>query len=333
MRLPVLVALLAAALCASASPFALSLPCGDPAASRARLVVNSHVLYGQAVEQLLLSLLSIGFADFCSVLIVVGGAPAELPPQRRGNLTYAETVLNGQDMHGLDVLGRHVDHPLVRAQAYLYTTDTVLFHPLFRLFWAKLGGMFEGKEDEILKPPLRRGVQSTLFALGPAVPRAWADFYHKNLSKDDMVITEQHSGEIGRWGTVRHCRERRVESSSGGGYLELDVYNRGFPRRLFYYPDFGMYKWVLWLKFGDFAGIEPHFNTFKKTLPDPYTGLVSAEYNDGEVHPGETRVAGPNERRVAGYEGKKAAMAGKRGGGGKGGGGGKKKTQPASVAA
>jgi len=77
---------------------------------------------------------------------------------------------------------------------------------------------------EILKPPLRRGVQSTLFVLGGDVPRAWGDFYHKNLTKDEMVITEQHSGEIGRWGKVKHCRERRVESLTRGGVTEEDVY-------------------------------------------------------------------------------------------------------------
>jgi len=279
----------------------LELPCGDAAATRSRLVVNSHALYTQAVEHMFLSLLSIGFTDFCSVVVVVGGAHAELSPQRRGNVTYAETVLNAFDNHALDALGRYIDHPLVQADAYLYTIDTVLFHPSFRLFWAGLGDMFAGeRRDDVFKPPLTHGVQGSLWAFGSQAPRRWAAsaFYRRNLTKNEAVIAEQHSGEIGRWGVVRHSMERRVERKSGGGYVEVDVYNRGHPRRLFFYPDFGMYKWVLWLKSGDFEG-EPHFNTFKKNLPDPYTGLISLEFNDGEVQDGETRVPGPEERRKA----------------------------------
>lgn len=243
--------------------------------------MNSHVLYGQAVDQLLLSLLSVGFANFCSLVVVLGGSQLELPPERRGNLTYVETVLNAQDTHALDVLSRYHNHRLVRADAYFYMLDTCLVHVSFLRFFASLPRLFEGNKDGILKPPVAAGVQSVILAFGRGVPQKWHDFYHKNISKNEAIIVEQHSALMGRWGKMKFCRPRRYE------HIEEDVYNRGSPRRLYFYPDFGVYKLVLWLKSGDFTGTLVQ-NTNKRDLRNPYTGLQSNQLNDGQVQPGET---------------------------------------------
>jgi hypothetical protein len=117
------------------------------------------------------------------------------------------------------------------------------------------------------------------------VPRKWHGFYHKNISKNEAIIVEQHSALMGRWGRMKFSRPRRYEG------IEVDVYNRGSPRRLYFYPDFGVFKWVLWLHSGDFAGALT-VNTNKRDLPNPYTGLQSHRLNDGQVQPGETISAG-----------------------------------------
>ena len=72
------------------------LPCGADTPDMPRVIVNSHIAYELPLVQLLYSMVSVGFRDFCRVAVVIGGSPPA-EPARLGNITVVRTQFNSFD--------------------------------------------------------------------------------------------------------------------------------------------------------------------------------------------------------------------------------------------
>ena len=114
-------------------------------------VINSHAAYGKPLHQLLSSLVSVGFTDFCRVVVVIGGSVRDEPPQRRDNIVIVRSVLNAHDYTGLSALYMYREHPMMAAPMYIYMHDTCLTHPRFVAYFNESmrllgGGMLHTNE-------------------------------------------------------------------------------------------------------------------------------------------------------------------------------------------
>lgn len=227
-----------------------NLPCGGES-DGARLVVNSHASYGTAVSRLMNSLVSVGFRDFCRVVVVVGGSEADAAPRRVGNLTYAHLSVNAHDYSGLDALHVYRDDPLIRAPYYFYVHDTCIAHPRFVSFFKKeLPSAFADGDGAplLLLPP---GLSSNIVALSARYVAVYGDHFHKNMTKKEALDMEL-GGALRALAGENNTRFTASERKFDGKY---DVYHTGHEREMFYYPDFGVYKFILFGHHGDFQGM------------------------------------------------------------------------------
>jgi len=127
-----------------------TLPCGNNLPTQPRIVINSHVHYKRPLNSALHSLVSVGFRDFCRLLIVVGGKREEAP-SKLGNITVAARALNAHDT-GFDTLHLYRTHPDIAAPYYIYVHDTCLFQPSFVPFFSKLPELLGSSSRTILSP-------------------------------------------------------------------------------------------------------------------------------------------------------------------------------------
>lgn len=219
------------------------MPCGDHGPERPMLVVNSHIAYSKPLHQLLQSLSSIGFAHFCRVLVVIGGSQQDVPPTRRGNITVIRSKLNAHDYTGLSAL--HVHRAVVAAPMYVYMHDTCLVHPRFLSYFNEsirlLGdNMFHTNEMG----------HSNVFAFSYRFVDTYGDAFTRKFTKWEAILMELNH-------TVRLLvpdQKMVVYGAAREELGEVDVYRTGLPRRMFYQPTFGIFKFIFFHYHGDIQG-------------------------------------------------------------------------------
>lgn len=213
-----------------------------------KLVVNSHDSYSTPLYHLLLSLRSVGFTRWCSVLVVVGGSLEESTPSpfQNNGIVIIKTTLNGYDFTSLGALQTYRSNPLVEAPAYVVLHDTCLVHPTFVSFFLTLSSL--GPNSTLSPQPSG----CNIVAFGNVVLAQHGNVYQRNFTKSQSVGIE--NGQQGRaapapyeFGDVSFTQPRVADGV-------FDVYGTGSPRRLFFLPTFGVYKLILWNQHGDFQG-------------------------------------------------------------------------------
>ena len=180
-----------------------TLPCGNNSETQARLVINSHVHYRQPLEQILHSLASVGFVEFCRVIVVIGGAGEEQGPSKVGNLTIVRRRLNAGDYTGFDTLHLYRTHVCVDSPGYFYLHDTCLFHPQFVPFFAALE--FRNRSNAVLIAPR---LSSNIMALGRGVVEAYGTTFGRNISKKEGWVMEKKQLVAGFFGVPEYTRPR-----------------------------------------------------------------------------------------------------------------------------
>jgi hypothetical protein len=230
------------------------LPCGADTPDLPRVVINSHVAYERPLRQLLHSLVSVGFRDFCRVAIVVGGAASAAEPERVANLTMVHMAQNSYDYTGLDALNVYKGHPLLDAQYFVYLHDTCFVHPRFVPFFSSLATTLDA-EPEVLELFVPRGYHSNIFVFRGAFIKRYSRRYHHEFTKDEALKMELHH-HVERIGKtfitpVKYVRNAFSERITSGNY---DIYGTGVNRSLYYYPDLGVFKLIFMHHHGDIEG-------------------------------------------------------------------------------
>jgi len=214
-----------------------------------KLIVNSHVKYGQPLESLYRSLLNVKFQAGCprfrNVVTVLGGAAADSEPQRApgmwGDLgvTVINVTLNSFDLHGLSAVHRYIDHPLVQAGSYFYVLDTVVFGGRFPQMFDHFATMVQ--EDEVHLPV---APNSNIFVFGQKVARRYKTAYDRNTTKEEGLYLE-HDWNCTSPRHITHFANRTVLLNKRKKVGQEDVYHTGFARTKYWYPDFDLYKYIM----------------------------------------------------------------------------------------
>ena len=230
------------------------LPCGLDTADLPRVVINSHVAYETPLRQLLHSMVSVGFRDFCRVVVVVGGAPASAEPERLANLTVVRMAQNSYDYTGLDALNVYRGHPLLDAHLFVYLHDTCFVHPRFVTFYSSLATTI-GAQPKVLELFVPKGYHSNILVFRRAFVKRYGRRYHRDFSKDEALKMELHH-HVERIGKtfitpVKYVRGAFSERVLDGMY---DLYCTGVNRTMYYYPDMGVYKLIFMHHHGDIQG-------------------------------------------------------------------------------
>lgn len=155
-----------------------------------RLVINSHGDYSKPLSQLLASLRSIGFVDFCRVLVVVGGSTRDSPPEQSATdgIVYVHKAINAHDYTAFAAIDEYQDHPLVRGLAFLYLHDTCLAHAGFVHFWDSLPEQFRSQPMRAIVPA--GYFTSNICVLGRGVVQRFKGAFSRNITKAEAIGME-----------------------------------------------------------------------------------------------------------------------------------------------
>ena len=161
------------------------------------------------------------------------------------NIVVARTRANAFDYHGLALLSKYRDHPLIAADNFLYVHDTVTFD---RDRFVERFETFRLPRSPFLYTtwPLPN---SNVAVLGGQLVRSLGSNFDGNVSKQDAFVCEfgyrlRRDGveaimqPLIHFGMVIKLGPRVVNGT-------IDIYHTGRKRIRFWYPALGVYKYSL----------------------------------------------------------------------------------------
>lgn len=220
-----------------------------------KLVINSHIKYSKARKILFESLESTNFKSYIDIIMILSGCDSDIEPylSEDGYITIHSTK-NNFDYNGFNVLHTYKDHHLVDNNFYLYLHDTITFDKNFDNIFNELNSSVLDKDTNNIY--ISRSFHSNICLFGKNVIENYSNNFSVPLTKEEAIYLELHPNlvknnriikNISFFGDVNYISER-IDLNR-----EEDIYQNGHPRKVFYYPLFGIYKWILWGKNGDFT--------------------------------------------------------------------------------
>ncbi|CAJ1362515.1 unnamed protein product [Effrenium voratum] len=215
-----------------------------------KLVINSNKFYVRPREMLMASMKAARFRNFSNVILVVGGAQKD-QVLKDGELTVVETSFMSFDLTALSVLWHYRHHPAVRAQAYLYLLDTTTVGIAFPEKFHNFSTVERVGYWEYRAPPIPG---SNICLFGRGVVESYQTNFDTALAKQEGLLFEHghsphgvHQLQLFAYNVTR--LRARVEHGD-----PVDLYETGYSRRVFWYPDIDVFKYILWDKTGDLIG-------------------------------------------------------------------------------
>uniref|UniRef100_A0A7S1Q903 Uncharacterized protein n=1 Tax=Alexandrium catenella TaxID=2925 RepID=A0A7S1Q903_ALECA len=221
---------------------------GRNCSSRQKLVVNSHVDYAQAVSKLVESLERVNFTLWGDVVVFRGGAEQNSRPQTdaRG-ITYVNLTINSYDFNALSGLYQYRHEPSVCAHSYLYILDTVEFGEYFPQAFDEL--RLEPGEQLMSPRP-----NSNILAFDHGLVGKYGTNFDRAVTKQEAVQIETGALPLPGVHRLEHFAAKVTMTVNREEQGHVDLYHTGHPRTKFYYPSFGIYKYILWDQMGDLGG-------------------------------------------------------------------------------
>lgn len=213
-----------------------------------KLVINSCVSYSAWLTRLLTSLkkFSVNFDD---VIIVKGCSVSNVEPRREMledacMVTVVECEGNHYDFNAVCALCKYVNHPLIVANAYLFIHDTCEGTSTLPSVMEKLKFC---DTNAVHVPP---SPSANIFAIGRQVLVRMS-----TVSAFRTVVTKRQAMD------VEHGRSRDTHSVHSYGRIVLMRPRRRCgiddTRITFFYPDFGIFKFVTLQPFHPFRTQTP----------------------------------------------------------------------------
>lgn len=233
-----------------------------------KLIINSHIKYGKAREVLFESLNKTSFTRYNDIVVVYSGSDKNTEPYLSDkNYTIVESTKNNFDYNAYNILYEYQDHKLISSDFYLYLHDTITFHTKFDKFYCDLLKLVNNIPlDNIF---ISNSFHSNICLFGKDIINQYKTNFELPLSKEEAIYLELHNSYSKNNKTIYNIstygKKNVISNRYEISYPELspdgiDIYNTGYPRKGFFYPLFGIYKWILWSKNGDF--------TEEKVLPN-----------------------------------------------------------------
>jgi len=234
-----------------------------------KIIINSHAGYEKPLNLLFNSMIDAGFTDFADeVVLIVGGAKKNRGPKRRDISKIFPTLpsivcpvittkMNNFEYTGFHMLYVHRDNRLVKSDRYLFLMDTCTVGRFFMKKYNRCKNYVPLIESPNWIHSVSNRFVSNICLFSRKVVLSYGDNFKKKLSKEEAVSVEggrQVKGVKPLWafGHRLHSNVRRTRRH------KKDIYGTGVIRTGFWYPEFGVIKWVFLAGKGDVLG---------KTLP------------------------------------------------------------------
>lgn len=225
-----------------------------------KIVINTNTHYRQPLTYLLRSILAANFNRYEDIIVVISESvadttPAMEPLRNIADIDSDEQVvvirlcINNFDYAGFNALHLFKNHPLIYSERYFYLLDSssVEFD-----FYDKIMRFNNIQTNQlVVNGPL---ACSNVIIFGNRVIDIYGDKYNRNLTKDQATSIEISPNPIiidgveyrNFWGFDNVIRlPDRVQQE------DVDIYNTGHKRITFYYPDYGVKKYIFWAHDGD----------------------------------------------------------------------------------
>lgn len=228
-----------------------------------KLVINSNLFYKKALNVLFQSLQKVNFTRFEDIILVISQYQNIGPRIKKikevtdldldNKITVICMAMNNFDYTAYHALYTWRYHWQVIDKSYFYILDTVTFDSSFNQKYKILSNTVKDYDLHIIQGP-----HSNICAFGGNVIDKYADNFKNKITKEEAITLECegnsiHNKEnilinsIKHFGDVKDYRKRTFATKK-------DLYNNGIERSAYYYKDFGLYKWILEHKNGDFLG-------------------------------------------------------------------------------
>jgi len=212
-----------------------------------KLVINSNKLYQKPLHMLFASMKAAQFTNWTDVLVVIGGSDTEKIYQAE-DVTYIETKFMNFDLTALAMLYHYRNHQLVHAAAYLYMLDTCSVGEGFP--W-KFTAMASTGFKELRTPPKP---SSNICAFGHGIVESFGRNFDTMLSKEEGLAFE-FGDQINGVHPLNDFAEKVTQMQPRLEHGDpIDIYHTGHARRVFWYPDLEIFKYIFWDQTGDIAG-------------------------------------------------------------------------------
>lgn len=224
-----------------------------------KLVIASHIDYNKAMEVLFDSLNEHGFRHYDEIIVVYAGCAEDKAPIK--DMVCGRTVvvikerLNNWEYTSFNALNKYREHELIKSDRYLFIHDTCTVFNRFNNKYEECRGLEFDAKEWVYKT--KDGVFSNICM----VSWEWL-----GLIKDNFIVElPKHVGvrlEAGKqvkfnnhitkpivsFGKVYSSNRFRAYTT------KRDLYGLGHERHGHMYVQFGLIKWILWKKQGDFEG-------------------------------------------------------------------------------
>lgn len=255
-----------------------------------KLIINSHVSFDSALNKLIESMNNCNFKMWDKVIVVRGGCPSpSMPYQPKGmnGMSFVDMSENFYDYNGHCMLGRMADHPEISEESYMYILDTCTTNSTFTEKFAAMENLLNNNKNILhASPPC---YASNICAFRKEFIKTWGDeFEFKGKAKNDKngvlsinksIALEYECHLIKKPGTF-YLKDREICGND-------DIYKKGFIRRGYIYPDFGIIKWILICR--DSSGMD---GDFYKTATKIKTPVAKRKKLLNEIKEAHKPIAG-----------------------------------------
>ena len=244
-----------------------------------KIVINTNVNYGIPLKIAVQSLIDSGFSDWQNLIIVMSGSAVEKEPEigyleeivgvSEGMCVLIETKRDNYDYSGYQMLYEYKDHPLVDSEYYFYSLDTVRFG---RSFIEKLNSLpIDDNHDIYVSSSISahtvhirsEGPPSNISLFNKKTIETYKDNFKPIMDKEEGLQAELRSDEPARikdsdevvWNISHFGNVKKLGSEYEGRTCprdwpqwtecqDVDVYETGTKRSVYYYPLFDLYKYI-----------------------------------------------------------------------------------------
>jgi len=214
-----------------------------PACAERKLVINSHIKYGVALDRLVASLKEYKFPlEDCVVFL--GGATmqdvSDHPGPRIGpdGMTFVDLPLDNFDLNAFAGLSRYKNHSLVCANMYFYIHDSTQIGPCFPQVFNEI----KVSPTEVITPGTE--IFSNQCVFGSSVVDKFGDDFEGHIDKLQGFPIEQ-GGCSGKACSIAHYAGKQTVIPERRYLGEVDLYGTSKPRMVTWYQEWDLYKFYL----------------------------------------------------------------------------------------
>jgi hypothetical protein len=215
-----------------------------------KIIINSHINFGLALETLIHSMEENGFKKWDNVIVARGGCKHDTEPFHKKdlhNIVFVDIRNNFYDYNGHLMLTRMRDHSLIKDDAYMYIMDSCTVDDTFNSCINQIQDMMRDSGAVHMSAPCP---SSNIGIFRKEFIDQWGDtFEFKNIA----VQNEGSAPAINK-GDALHF-ECFLLNLPGTKLLNerrnvgiKAMYKNNMFRVGFLYPELGLTKWILWGK-------------------------------------------------------------------------------------